>query len=190
MLAAVGMSAIRWTAAAVVGLVAVLVSSVAAAAPIAVVDYVETPLSGGRFQYEFTVSNEADPITEAGVDLYDVFLLFPTDVELTELGLPTDWESIAPPTLPFTTPFFQFFSLASSADIRPGEQLSGFRLVLNLQIGAVPFTATFVNPPDPSAPFTIDGVTTPITATAVPEPASLLLVASGGAALFRRRRRQ
>lgn len=179
----------QWIGAAAMALGVTLAPAAASAAPIAVAEYVETSLAGGLFQYDYTLSNATDPAAEPGVDLYDVLFFFPGDVELSALEAPSGWESN--PVPPFVTSFLQLFSvLPGAADIVPGRSLAGFRFVVDAQVGALPFVVSFVNPADPGSPLVFDGETVAATVAAVPEPASLFLLASGATALAVRRRRR
>src|SRR5262245_61033315 len=81
----------------------------AQAAPIAVLEYVETALGGGLYQYDYTLRNAGDPVDDDGFDLYDLTIVFPSLVTLESFALPASWTSI-PDTTPVSTVFFNAFS--------------------------------------------------------------------------------
>jgi hypothetical protein len=177
-----------------IGIVALVVAVMggtrsAAAAPIASLQYLETNLGGGLFQYDYTLRNLGDPVIDAGADLFDFALFFSDTISLVtddvRNAAPADWQVIG------GSSFLDATSLAPGAsplgaDVGPGGMLTGFRFVLDGQIGSTAFEALFVNPTDPAAdPIIFDGVTAP--AAPVPEPSALLLVATGIGALVSRR---
>ena len=153
------------------------------ATPIAEVKHVETALTGGYFQYDFVLSNGASPVTDVGVDLYDVGLFFTPPISPISSTTAPGWDAIVGPG------FADLFSLTPGAspvgtDIGPGHDLAGFRFIFDGQLGEIAFQAVFTNPDDPLAPFTFAGVST---AAPLPEPASLLFVGGGLAAVALRR---
>jgi len=157
-------------------------TSPASAAPIADFRYVESALGGGTYQYEFTLFNLGDPVADDGFEIYDVFVSH-ASATFTVVGAPSGWGSIAG---------FQFANFFSSdpgpppigADVPPGMALGGFTLTTDMRVGDIPFEVYFTNPDDPFEPLVFEGVTSPL---AVPEPASLWLLAMGaGLAGWRR----
>jgi hypothetical protein len=173
--------------AAVVG----LVPSPADAAPIARLQYTETALADGLFQYDYTLFNLADAssASDAGLDIWDVFLTFSDADTLVSSALPPGWSEIA------GIGFFDATSQQPGAsplgtDLSPGESLTGFRLVFDAAVGSLPFTATFANPLGPEPNVGYDGTAVAAeTPAPVPEPASILLLGTGLVALAERRRR-
>jgi hypothetical protein len=165
-----------------------LVSVPAGAIPMASLDYLETELGGGLFQYEYTLGNLGDPVADAGFDAYDMFLAFAPGVSLVSATTPAGWDII------FGAGFLDAFSLLPGAapvgtDVGPRQSLAGFTFVFDDRVGSLPFQVVFTNPLDPANPVTYDGVSTPLR---VQEPSALLLLGAGLAAavLERRRRRQ
>lgn len=194
MFSALHQSMSRWIGGMVVGVSLMLAPQAAHAAPIVALDYVETALGAGLFQYDFTLSNLGDPIADAGFDAYDLTLFLPSTPTIHEFSLPVGWDAI-PGSTPVATPFFNTFStspglLPGGADIGPGQFLSGFRLVLDTEIGSTPFSVLFANPFDPASPAIFDGVSTASDVAPVPEPASLILFATAAGTLLARRRRR
>ena len=70
-----------------------LMSSMAYAVPFAEFTYVETDLGTGMWQYDYTLTNASDPLTDAGYDLYEVFFEYDFGASFSVLSLPTDWDS-------------------------------------------------------------------------------------------------
>jgi hypothetical protein len=161
----------------------------AEAIPIVNVQYVETALGGGLFQYDYTVRNDSDPVADAGVDVYDLAWFF-TAGSLVSAVLPDGWDAIS------GLGFLDTFSLAPGTsplgtDIGPGQLLAGFSFVFDAQVGALTFQAVMTNPADPANPLLYDGATVDVATAGVPEPGTLGLMLAGGlfAALRRRSRK-
>lgn len=168
----------------VLALVFIFQNSDVFCAPIVI--YTETGLGGGIFRYDYTVSNGLDPISQAGFNLYDVVFTFPSAPSI--LSIPGGWEFIQ------DMGFVEVFSINSGpppegTDISPGNSLSGFRFLFATRTGDVPFTASFVDPTNPSQPLVFSGTST---SSVVPEPMTLLLLGTGlagaAAAVYRRKR--
>lgn len=166
------------------------VPSAAQAVPTASLEYVETALGGGQFRYDYTLFNLADPIADAGYDIFDLFLIFPATAFLSATT-PLDWDNIPGPgflatfsTMPGTPP--------AGADIGPGQSLSGFQVTFDSAVGNLPFQVFFTNPADLANPVPYSGVSTRAAAR-VPEPGASLLLGGGIGALLlalQRKRRQ
>jgi len=155
-----------------------LMSSMTYALPFAEFTYVETDLGTGMWQYDYTLTNASDPVTDAGYDLYEVFFEYDSQASFSVGSLPTDWDLI------YGGGFGESFSLVAGAaplgsDIAPGQSLSGFSFLFDYQAGALPFEALFFNTNDPySYPEISSGTSSP-SATPVPEPTTLLLLGTG-----------
>lgn len=141
--------------------------------PIADLSYSETyDADSGLWQYEYTLSNLADPKEDAGYDLFDLLLNFDESATVAVTDIPLGWD--------FQTGsgFIEFYSLFPGVpplgnDIAPGTSLSGFVLQFDYKVGDLLFEAMFAEP------------------SSVPEPSTSVLVLSGlaGLAFFRRCRR-
>jgi hypothetical protein len=156
----------------------------AQAIPSADFRYTETSLGSGVWHYDYTLYNSSDPITDAGFDIYDVFLSLDPARILTASALPAGWDSFGG-----TGGFFEAFSLAPpvGADIAPGASLSDFSFDMDYRAGKLPFEVLFVNPGDLGNPMSLSGTTSPET-TPVPEPSTIILLGLGmGVILLNRR---
>lgn len=169
----------------------------ASAAPIASLEYVETALGGGLFQYDYTLTNLADPTDpdDAGRDIWDLFVAVPEGT-LTNLTTPSGWDLFGGGA------GFDFLEAVSAipgarpvgTDIGPGSSLGGFTLFFSQAVGSLPFSVTFANPSGPETNLVYDGLSTAAVQppSPVPEPGSLLLLTTGIGSLLavgRRRRR-
>jgi len=110
----------------------------ASAIPLVDIRYVETDASGGSFRYLYTLFNRSDPVTDAGMNLFDVLLSFDPIQEGSVLALPAGWDSIS------GAGFIELFSVEIGAppdgsDIPPGGFLSGFVLEFNYRAGPLAF---------------------------------------------------
>jgi hypothetical protein len=144
----------------------VCVSAITAAP---VVTYTETSLPFG-IEYDYTVTNPLDSVTDAGSDLYDIIFTF-TSIPTLVL-VPLGWDfSQADMTV-------QAFSLQVGpppigTDVPPGSSLAGFTFLFPEAVGPVNFSTSLINPGNPDAPVVLTGTATP--AAPIPEPNTVLL---------------
>jgi len=116
----------------------VFLNGLARAIPIAELTYVETDLGGGLWQYDYTVTNAADPVADAGFNLYEVFFTFDPPVTLTVASLPLYWDAIH--NSDFVVAYSQDPGAPPvGADIAPGTSLSGFVFKFDARVGDLPF---------------------------------------------------
>ncbi len=167
------------------GVILCLFSGIAHAIPSADFLYNET-FSGGLWQYDYTLFNTSDPVADAGVDLYDLFLYFDPLASFNVVSTASGWDWTS------GAGFIEVFSLNPGAppigtDIAPDSSLSGFGFEFDYQAGMLPFDATFVNPSDIDNPFIFSGTSVPAN-HAVPEPSTLLLLGSGIAGMALRKK--
>jgi hypothetical protein len=160
------------------------VAAPAAAVPIARFEYVETDLGGGRFQYDYTLFNDSDPMVDLGFDIFDVTVESATNT-FSNLVAPTGWDG-------FGGFDFAIFFAPVGLEVAPGASLAGFRFEVDAQIGAIPFLVSFTNPGDPASPVAYRAVSA-AAPSSVPEPTTLLLLGVAGPlyglTLIRNRRR-
>lgn len=168
----------------------VLLSNPVWAIPMAEIQYLETDLGDGFFQYDYFITNTTDPSTDPGLDIFEVFFTFESAVEITIVSLPTDWDSNPLIDSPELIDFADVFSISFGAspvgaDIGPGMTLGGFNFVFNPQVGNTEFIASFWDSINAEFGGEFSGTTAP-----VPEPATILLLASGitGLGIFGRKR--
>jgi len=182
-----GISSRRTAATLVVAFLLVMgFARTSSASPVLSVEYLETSLGGGLFQYDYTIRNLTDSIanpTDARADLYWLTLSFSPEVSLVSAVTAANWDLIA------GEGFADTFSLQPGSapvgsDLAPGQLLTGLELVVNDEIGSAGFQALFTNIADLNNPLVYEGQTTPALPAPVPEPGSLLLVASAIASLY------
>jgi hypothetical protein len=168
-----------------------MLGSLAHALPTAEFRYVETNLNNGTWQYDYTLYNRADPVTDAGYNIYDAMIKFDGTATYTGNSLPVGWDNFVGLD---STLGFGFTQIAApfdgSLDLAPGASLSGLSFTLDYQAGNLAFDVYFTNPTDPDQfPLPYAGRTTPEGSTPVPEPSTMLLLSAGiGGLLFARRR--
>ncbi|MDD5434455.1 MAG: PEP-CTERM sorting domain-containing protein [Nitrospira sp.] len=153
--------------------------------------YSETSLGGGYWQFDYTLSNTTDvtnPLLDCtGYDIFQVELTFPSDLIFTHIGLPTDWQGaglsdewiaqadLIDPSLAHATAWsIAPGAIPVGADIPPGLSLSTYSFKINTSSGNFDYEVLFNDPNDVNNPIVLAGVTAPL--TAVPEPATLLLL--------------
>lgn len=150
------------------GIMLALVSVPASATLSSDITYVETLLGSGQWQYDFTITNNADPVTESDYTLYDIFF---TVNNLTASSGPAGWDVTTD-----LSSFVDFYSTDPAYDILAGTSLSGFSLTFNTSLGTLPFEIIFWNPA--GDPILQTGQLEVNTAP-VPEPATMLLLGAG-----------
>lgn len=148
----------------------IVLCSAGAKAQVAI-NYVETDLGGGLWQYEYIVTNTLDRRTFPGYDLFDVRIDFDPAADVSLLSLPTGWDSI------LDAGSAELFSTyvgppPTGTDIPPSSSLRGFLFQFDYRAGNTGFASVFVNPNDPNTPIVFDGVT----GIAAPEPGTIALV--------------
>jgi hypothetical protein len=156
-------------------LVALLPAS-ASAAIIADLTVLETDLGGGGYLYDYTLTNLADPVLDAGFNIFNIEVtLAPGTNVVGATALPLTWDTIS------GVGFWHSHSTDPNFDIVPGFSLGWSLVVDQQQLGPVTFTVLFANPADPG---------TPIPFPAAPEPAALLMIGTSLVVAAIRQRRQ
>ena len=159
-----------------------MLGSLAHALPTAEFRYVETDLHNGSWQYDYTLYNLADPVIDAGFNLWAAAIIFDLNATFVEINTPSGWSNT--PGAGFTyieAPF------GGSLDITPGSSLSGLSFILDYQAGNLAFNYYFIFEGNPFPENT--GTTAPEGSTPVPEPSTMLLLSAGiGGLMFARRR--
>jgi hypothetical protein len=150
----------------------------AQAIPSVLATYEEINLGGGLWEYDYTLTNTSDPVADAGFNVYDFTLNFNPSATLTSMTGPSNWDIFSD-----SSSFIYWFSLIPGArpigsDIAPGAALSGFNFTSDARLASLTFDVTITNPSNPEYPVVISDVSSPET-TAVPEPATVLLLGSG-----------
>ena len=126
--------------------------------------YQEMDRGGGFWEYDYTLFNQADPILEAGWDVYDFYLSIPLSipVSISSVSSPSDWS--------FITDHSTFIDWHSDligeppegSDLPPGVLFSGFTFVSDMRL-TVPlsFDVLFANPDPTGDPIIFIGNTSP-----------------------------
>lgn len=171
-----------------------MVNSVALAVPSAEFRYVETDLQNGSWRYDYTLYNSADPLTDAGFNLFDAMITFDANATYTGVSTPTGCDNFAGSG--FTQILSQLPGIPQDGgtDLAPGGSLTGLSFILDYHAGNLGFDAYFSNPSGPDGfPVLYTGTTSPeATVSPVPEPSTLFLIGAGLAGLwgYRQRRTQ
>lgn len=165
---------IKFYMAAILMTAGIIFSGIVHASPMADLTFTETDLGGGSWQYDYTMANTSDPVTNPGAVLYDVWFSFNSSYSITSVTVPTGWDSIWDK---FSNVFNVFsFPPPDGADIAPGSQPDGFRFIFTGQVGPLAFEALFVNPEDVNNPSLYEGTSRKISGSnPVPEPAAMVL---------------
>jgi hypothetical protein len=163
-------------------LVSCFVPTVASAIPMADILYLETDLGDGSWQYSYTFYNKSDPLADAGVTLWNIYLDFDASFTLLSGSVPTGWGyDYGPGEVGVTTSFVQSVSSDPAYDVLPGDSLAGFIFCFNAQIGDLVFSAYLFDPNLGEGESVLySGMTAP---APVPEPATILLMTAGVAGI-------
>ena len=151
--------------------------------PSAEISYSEKQNIDDRWQYDFTFINTTEPAVESLWYLYQVDLELSEAVTVDILSpLPDNWAVVYPNS---NSTYVRFIATAAvGSGIAPDSSLAGFSFLFNLPVSTIKFVALFEDAKADNTDF-FGG-----TATQIPEPATILLVATGsiGLGLFRRKK--
>ncbi|SRR6266540_3025569 len=133
------------------------------AAADAVATFTETPLGNNVSQYQFTVTNAFDPVSQSGYSLYDIAFSFVGNPKV--LLLPAGWDFLGSGS---NVEAFSTFAgpQPTGSDIRAGGVETGFFFLADSNIPGASFVALFSNPIDPEAPLVQRGTVVSVPATA------------------------
>ena len=135
-------------------------SSTAIAVPSSNLWYSETDLGAGWWQYDYTFVNTSD----AGENLYSVFLDFTHESNAVGLALPSGWDGTTWMGAN-TTPYLDTFSIDTAYDIpSAGGVLNQFNFKVDYKAGDLAYTAYYT-----------DGSVTTGTTVLAPEPISSVI---------------
>ena len=111
--------------------------------------YQEMEIGGGFWEYDYTLSNQADPILEAGWNVYDFYLSIPLSISasISSVSSPPDWSFITDQSTFIDWHSDLIGEPPEGSDLPPGALLSGFKLVSDMRL-TVPlsFEVLFANP--------------------------------------------
>ena len=126
--------------------------------------YQEMEIGGGFWEYDYTLFNQADPILEAGWDVYDFYLSIPVSIpiSISSFSSPPDWSFITDQSTFIDWHSDLIGEPPEGADLPPGALFSGFKFLSDTRL-TVPlsFEVLFANPDLTGDPVIFTGTTSP-----------------------------